>query len=158
MKDIECGILGTDILSTMAVKIDLASRKLFLGGEEISAYEQVSPCKLAMQFVKFGRVYSLKQTVVPPGEEKTVWGRVHSSTTTEYTEIAEMGEEFSDRCGLLGCSTIAVGREGETVLVRVLNITADPVTIYKDQSLAEFTEVDVCNILKRMIMIAIHLT
>ena len=69
-----------------------------------------------------------------------------------------MGEEFSDRCGLLGCSTIAVGREGETVLVRVLNITADPVTIYKDQSLAEFTEVDVCNVLKRMIMIAIHLT
>ena len=78
----------------------------------------------------------------------TVWGRVHSSMTIKYTGTVKMGKELSDRCGLLGCPTIAVGREGETVPVRVLNITADPVTIYKDQSLAEFTEVDVCNVIK----------
>ena len=53
--------LETDILSTMAVKIDVASKKLFLGDEEISAYEQVSPHKLSMQFVKFGRVYFLNK-------------------------------------------------------------------------------------------------
>ena len=42
--------------------------------------------------------------------------------------------------GLLGCATVAEGGKEKNVPVRVLNVTEDPVTVYKGQSLAEFTE------------------
>ena len=45
---------------------------------------------------------------------------MHSSTTTEYTGIVEMGEEFSDRCGLLGCPTIVGLSSDEKVQLQSL--------------------------------------
>ena len=38
---IDCGVLGTDVLSTLEIQIDVANRKLFLKGEEVTTFQPV---------------------------------------------------------------------------------------------------------------------
>ena len=46
VKRIDCGVLGTDILSTLEVQINAANRKLFLKGEEVTTFQPVKPTKV----------------------------------------------------------------------------------------------------------------
>ena len=55
MKGIDYRVLGTDILSTLEVQIDVANRKLFLKGKEMTTFQ---PTRSGMRLLKFGGVYS----------------------------------------------------------------------------------------------------
>ena len=69
--------------------------------------------------------------VISPGEERKIWGRIHSNTPTTWTGVVEVLHELTERSGLLGCATVAEGGKEKNVPVRVLNVTEDPVTVYK---------------------------
>ena len=54
-----------------------------------------------------------------------------------------MTEGLCERSGLLGCATISVGGTQKKVPVRVCNVTSSPISVYKGQNIAEFTEATV---------------
>ena len=134
--------MGTDVLSTLEVQIDVANGKLFLKGEEVTTFQPVKsePTRSEVRLLKFGRVYSPSSVLVGPGQETTIWGNIHANVTSEWTEIVEVVDELSERSGLLGCATYCVGGKGRDVPVRVMNVCTEPVVIHKEQSLAKFTE------------------
>ena len=141
MKGIDCGVLGTDVLSTLEVQIDVANRKLFLKGEEVTTVQPVkSETRSEVRLLKFGRVYSPSSVLVGPGQETTIWGNIYSNVTSEWTGIVEVVDELSEHSGLLGCATFCVGGKGRDVSVRVMNVCTEPIVIHKGQSLAEFAE------------------
>ena len=141
MKGIACGVLGTDILSTLEVQIDVANRKLFLKGEEVTTFQPVKsePTRSEVRLLKFGRVYSPSSVLVGPGQETTIWGNMHTNVS-EWTGIVEVVDELSERSRFLGCATYCVGGKGRDVPVRVMNVCTEPVVIHEGQSLAEYTE------------------
>ena len=140
VRGLEYGILGTDILAHLNVQIDVATKSLYLHGQKVSTFETVTAATSSVCLIKFGQVYSPDRVVISPGEERTIWGRIHSNTPTTWTGVVEVLHELTERSGLLGCATVAEGGKEKNVPVRVLNVTEDPVTVYKGQSLAEFTE------------------
>ena len=140
VRGLEYGILGTDILAHLNVQIDVATKSLYLHGQKVSTFETVTAATSSVCLIKFGQVYSPDRVVISPGEERTIWGRIHSNTPTTWTGVVEVLQELTERSGLLGCATVAEGGKEKNVPVRVLNVTEDPVTVYKGQSLAEFTE------------------
>ena len=140
VRGLEYGILGTDILAHLNVQIDVATKSLYLHGQRVSTFETVTAATSSVCLIKFGQVYSPDRVVISPGEERTIWGRIHSNTPTTWTGVVEVLHELTERSGLLGCATVAEGGKEKNVPVRVLNVTEDPVTVYKGQSLAEFTE------------------
>ena len=77
-------VLGTDILSTLEVQIDVANRKLFLKGEEVTTLQPVKsePTRSEVRLLKFGRLYSPSSVLFGPGQETTIWGNRHSNVTS----------------------------------------------------------------------------
>ena len=141
-KGIDCGVLGTDVLSTLEVQIDVANRKSLLKGEEVTTFQPVKsePTRSEERLLKFGRVYSPSSVLFRLGQETTIWGNIHSNATSEWTGIVEVVDELSERSGLLGCATYCVGEKRRDVPVSVMNVCTEPVVVHEGQSLAEFTE------------------
>ena len=140
VRGISYGILGNDVLSSLAVQIDVGNKRLIIDREEALTFEKIDTVQQSVQLVKFGRVFS---PVHSSGQEVTIWGQVRSVTPTEWTGIVEVTEELCERSGLLGCATISVGGNQKKVPVRVCNVTSSPISVYKGQNIAEFTEASV---------------
>ena len=55
VKGISYGILGTDVLSSLAVQIDVANKKLCMDGDEVSSFEKVDTIQ---QLCSAGKIWA----------------------------------------------------------------------------------------------------
>lgn len=86
-----------NLLSSLEVQIDVAEKKLFLGGNEVSTFHHMSPPhRLSACLVKFGRVYSPADINVPANSETVIWGKVHSCESEDWTGMVEVTEDFKE--------------------------------------------------------------
>ena len=100
--------MGTDVLSSLAVQIDVANKRLFID-REVLTFGKIDNVQQSVQLVKFGQAFSPVHRTIPSGQEVTIWGQVRSVTSTEWKGIVEVTEGLCERSGLLGCATISVG-------------------------------------------------
>ena len=52
VRGISYGILGTDVLSSLAVQIDVANKRLFIDREEVLTFEKIDTVQQSVQLVK----------------------------------------------------------------------------------------------------------
>ena len=140
------GILGLDTLSHLDLQIDTRTRRLLIDGHAIPECEWLRPperSRSQIQLVRFGKVYATTDEYIAPGQEYTVWGKVHCPGLRPgetYTGVVEVTERLPASHGLVGCCTLAIGGPSRHVPVKVFNLSEETVRIHKNQSLAEFTE------------------
>ena len=146
VRGLKYGILGTDVLASSEIPIDVDHKRLYLDRQEVTQFDRMEHTSVrSVCLINFGRVYSTARIVVSPGRERIIRGKVHSNTPgpVTWTGIVEVLDEFTERSSLLGCATVAEGGKEKNVPVRVLNISGNSVKIHKGQSVAEFTEATV---------------
>ena len=91
----------------------------------------------------FGNVYATTDEYIAPGQEYTVWSKVHCPGLRPgetYTGVVEVTERLPASYGLVGCCTLAIGGSSQHVPFKVFNLSGETVRMHKNQSLAEFTE------------------
>ena len=138
------GILGLDTLSHLDLQTD--TRQLLIDGHAIPECEWLRPperSRSQIQQVRFRKVYATTDEYIAPGQEYTVWGKVHCSGLRPgetYTGVVEVTELLPASHGLVGCCTLAIGGPSPHVPVKVFNLSEETVRIHKNQSLAQFTE------------------
>ena len=140
------GILRLDTLSHLDLKINTRTRRLHINGHAIPECEWLrlpERSRSQIQLVRFGKVYATTDEYIAPGQEYTVWGKIHCPGLRPgetYTGVVEVTERLSFFHSFVGCCTLAIGRPSQHVPVKVFNLSEKTVRIYKNQSLAEFTE------------------
>ena len=88
-------------------------------------------------------MYATPDEYIAPGQEYTVWGKVHCPglrPRETYTGVVEVAKRLPASHDLVGCCTLAIGRPSQHVPVKTFNLSEETVRIHKNQSLAEFTE------------------
>ena len=67
--------MGTDVLSSLEVQIDVANRKLFMKGEEMTTFQPIKsePTKSEVRLLMFGRVYSPSSVLVGLSKKPPFW-------------------------------------------------------------------------------------
>ena len=142
MPGITEGILGLDTLSHLDLQIDTRTRRLLIDGHAIPECEWLRPperSRSQIQLVRFGKVYATTDEYIAPGQEYTVWGKVHCPGLRPgetYTGVVEVTERLPASHGLVGCCTLAIGGPSQHVPVKVFNLSEETVRIHKNQSLA----------------------
>ena len=98
VRGLKYGILGTDVLASLEIQIDVARKRLYLDGQEVTEFDRMEHTSvLSFCLIKFGRVYSTAKGVVSPGDKRIIQGKVHSNTPrpVTWTGIAEVLDEFT---------------------------------------------------------------
>ena len=119
---------------------------MLIDGHAIPECEWLRPperSRSQIQPVRFGKVYATTDEYIAPGQEYTVWGKVHCPGLRPgetYTGVVEVTERLLASHGLVGCCTLAIRGPSQHVPVEVFNLSEETVRIHKNQSLAEFTE------------------
>ena len=130
------GILGLDTLSHLDLQIDTRTRRLLIDGHAIPECEWLRPperSRLQIQLVRFGKVYATTDEYIAPGQEYTVWGKVHCPDLRPdetYTGVVEVTERLPASHGLVECCTLAIGGPSQHVPVKVFNLSEETVRIH----------------------------
>ena len=105
VRGLKYGILGTDVLASLEIQIDVTRKRLYLDGKEVTEFDRMKHTSVpSVCLIKFGRVYSASKLVASPGEERIIRGKVQSNTPgpVTWTGIVEVLDEFTERSSLLG--------------------------------------------------------
>ena len=125
----EC-LLGADFLEQSGCIIDLRGRTLMMGGSYLPLHFQagrkVSTCHV-----------SCAETVSIPGlhqMELPVQVRTTDGTASEFTGMLEPESNFVERRGVLVARSIhSISTYAENSLVRILNPSPAPITVYRNE-------------------------
>ena len=79
-----------------------------------------------------------KTTVVQPGHEQFIWGKIPAGQVVSGDCIVECKEEFLQRTGLLaaGVRIPITGTNPNQIPICVVNLSDNPVKLYREQAVA----------------------
>ena len=78
-----------------------------------------------------------KTTVVQPGHEQFIWGKIPAGQVVSGDSIVECKEEFLQRTGLLAAGVrIPTGTNPNQIPVCVVNLSDNPIKLHREQAVA----------------------
>ena len=129
------GLLGCDFLREFNCVVDMGQGKLSIGGNIIQTEEAVQREPVCC------RVTVSETVVLEPYSEMVTTGELQGEPDPECWGFVQPVETFSQKKGVFVAKAV-VSVSKKVIPVRLMNPTADPVTVYKATTVATCEEVD----------------
>ena len=130
------GILGMDFLTKHQCDMFLSKNHLLLNGEKIVCFRSSVDA-----IPSHSRIAVIETVEVPPESEIIVKGRSLDRVNSHSIGVLEATEGFINRSGLLIAKAL-VSPETGTVPLRVMNLSNEPVMLYKNTIAAMYEPVE----------------
>lgn len=131
----DAAIIGTDFMSRFHIDILFTKGSLRIGNDFIPYFTnqgEVSCCKV-----------SIAETVeVPPHSEMIIKGHAFGRIKYNSIGIVETNKEFIEKTGLLLARSV-IQQNSNTIPLRVINFSEDPIKVHKNTVAGLFEPVDV---------------
>ena len=136
-------ILGCNFLEFYKAKIDLEHHTLALENEPF-LFENLVTDKPVEGSTPFScAVHAESSFIIPPQFEILVPGTLGSTCPVDSTGFIDTRAELAERYHILGAAQLVKVSSSQTVPIRLLNPTNQPVRIYRRTRLAQFSVADV---------------
>lgn len=135
-------ILGRDFLERYQAKIDLKEHVLELGHNEPYGEQFDLPSEPDPDKPNICSVHAMSSFILPPQSEVVVPGELGKNFQIGEVVLINPRDELPHRYNIMGATQIVKTWEENSVPVRLLNPTEQPVKVFRNTRLGEFTPVD----------------
>lgn len=127
-------IIGFDVLEELCCVLDIPNKQIIIDGEVIN-YTQKEECEAGLR-----RIKAVSTMVIPGNSEMLIAGKLSAVPADERYGLIEPHEQFRHRKNVLVAHAV-VSVEKPVVPVRVVNLSPDPVTVYKNTNIANLESI-----------------
>lgn len=141
---IECltyeAVLGRDFLEFYNAKIDLGQQLLHLEHDSDVMFDGFP--NLSSEETKVCSIHGQETFIIPPLSEVLVPATLGNQFDTNTVGCVEPRHELTERYNILGAAEIVAISDQNTIPIRLLNPTNQPIKIYRRTRLGQFSPAD----------------